>query len=459
MRVHLGTLLLTQPAQFFLERGDFLVAQLQQPLADFHLTIQVANAAAQFVVFPLQAVQVLVTDRQLILQRGGIGGTAGGAGTVAVAHAGGTVRGNQGNAAVAVGAGAVTVRLAAAGGVHRGPGRSRRALGAQALPFAVLHRHPGQGFAAGKLTHLAFRGQAQYRALADQVHVVFDKGVRVALLDRQHHLLHGHTGVGTGALGDTPHGIGGAHPVGALLGAIVSTAGRRGRGLGTGRSGGLLSPGRRRPGRLRRGRGRAAGGTGGRLAARRGYGAAAVGVAGRIKQDGVFAHQPAGGPEELHQKIQIGFPHRLVGGDAQLPGVAGGIQRHIEIETIEKVGAFNAGVFELLLGPQLDQYLVLGQVTQILQLHGHVERFIKIGVQLILPHPQCSRQPGRHGRQGDKAYPKSSEHCSNPLLIIPSPLVQAAKIIATPFPFSHNGRVGLCSKLPMTPRNCVTYSR
>ncbi len=205
--VHLGALLLTEPAQFFLERGDLLVAQFQQPLAGFHLAVQVADTTAQFVVLALQAVQILVADRQLVLQRGGVGPTAVAAGAVAVTHPLGAVRRDQGDAAVAVIAGAVAVRLLAAGGVHRCPGRSGTALIAQALPLTVLRRHPGQRLAAGQVAHLAFRGQPQHGALAHQVHVVVDKGVRVALLDRQHHLLHGHARVGPGALGDAPHGV------------------------------------------------------------------------------------------------------------------------------------------------------------------------------------------------------------------------------------------------------------
>ncbi len=94
----------------------------------------------------------------------------------------------------------------------------------------------------------------------------------------------------------------------------------------------------------------------------------------------------------------------------QLTGAAGGIQRHLEIQAVEEVGAFHASGVELLLGPQFHQNLLPGQIPQILELHGHVERLVQIGVQLILPYPQCSCQPGRHGRQDDKAYAKFSEH-------------------------------------------------
>ena len=83
---------------------------------------------------------------------------------------------------------------------------------------------------------------------------------------------------------------------------------------------------------------------------------------------------------------------------------------HFELQIVEEVAAVHTGGVERLLRGQVGENFVLGQAAQIVQFHGHVQRLVQIRVQLVLTHPQCSRQPGRHGRQSDKAYPKFSEH-------------------------------------------------
>jgi len=83
---------------------------------------------------------------------------------------------------------------------------------------------------------------------------------------------------------------------------------------------------------------------------------------------------------------------------------------HFKLQIVEEVAAVHTGGVERLLRGQVGENFVLGQAAQIVQFHGHVQRLVQIRVQLVLTHPQCSRQPGRHGRQSDKAYPKFSEH-------------------------------------------------